>query len=89
MKRAIQFIALVVVLTGLSGCVTQRACCPRSCDESRQPCCRECGGRGCRSCRGDAGDPGNGLAGGAVAYPYYTTRGPRDFLDKNPQSIGP
>jgi hypothetical protein len=25
----------------------------------------------------------------AVAYPYYTTRGPRDFLDKNPQSIGP
>ena len=25
----------------------------------------------------------------AVAYPYYTTRGPRDFLDRNPQSIGP
>jgi hypothetical protein len=26
---------------------------------------------------------------GAVAYPYYTTRGPRDFLAKNPPSIGP
>jgi hypothetical protein len=26
---------------------------------------------------------------GAVAYPYYTTRGPRDFLAKNPTSIGP
>jgi hypothetical protein len=26
---------------------------------------------------------------GAVAYPYYTTRGPRDFLAKNPGSIGP
>ncbi|MEI6037859.1 MAG: hypothetical protein WCQ91_08050 [Planctomycetota bacterium] len=26
---------------------------------------------------------------GAVAYPYYTTRGPRDFLAKNPASIGP
>lgn len=23
-----------------------------------------------------------------VAYPYYTTRGPRDFLDSNPPSIG-
>ncbi|MEN1678004.1 MAG: hypothetical protein AAGJ46_00315 [Planctomycetota bacterium] len=26
---------------------------------------------------------------GAVAYPYYTTRGPRDFLAKNPMPIGP
>ena len=26
---------------------------------------------------------------GAVAYPSYTTRGPRDFLAKNPPSIGP
>ena len=26
---------------------------------------------------------------GAVAYPYYTTRGPRDFLAKKPASIGP
>jgi hypothetical protein len=24
-----------------------------------------------------------------VAYPYYTTRGPRDFLVDNPPSIGP
>jgi hypothetical protein len=24
-----------------------------------------------------------------VAYPYYTNRGPRDFLDPNPPSIGP
>ncbi len=23
-----------------------------------------------------------------VAYPYYTTRGPRDFLQRNPPSIG-
>ena len=26
---------------------------------------------------------------GAYAYPYYTTRGPRDFLMDNPGSIGP
>jgi hypothetical protein len=25
----------------------------------------------------------------AVAYPYYTTRGPRDFLVDNPPTIGP
>ena len=24
-----------------------------------------------------------------VAYPYYTTRGPRDFLMANPPTIGP
>lgn len=30
----------------------------------------------------------NGPA-GAVAYPYYTHRGPRDFLANNPPSIGP
>jgi hypothetical protein len=26
---------------------------------------------------------------GQVAYPYYTTRGPRDFLLDNPPSVGP
>ncbi len=30
-----------------------------------------------------------GPASGAVTYPYYTTRGPRDFLASNPRSIGP
>jgi len=25
----------------------------------------------------------------AVTYPYYTTRGPRDFFQDNPLSIGP
>jgi hypothetical protein len=26
---------------------------------------------------------------GGVAYPYYTTRGPRDFLARTPRDIGP
>lgn len=26
---------------------------------------------------------------GAVAYPYYTNRGPRDFFADNPRNIGP
>jgi hypothetical protein len=25
----------------------------------------------------------------AITYPYYTTRGPRDFLQDNPRTIGP
>lgn len=33
------------------------------------------------------GDPGPATA--TVAYPYYTLRGPRDFLAKNPRGIGP
>lgn len=36
---------------------------------------------------GHAGGPG-GPATAQVAYPYYTTRGPRDFLVDNPPTIG-
>lgn len=38
---------------------------------------------GTRTFNGPSGPPT-----GAVAYPYYTTRGPRDFLVDNPPSIG-
>jgi len=31
---------------------------------------------------------GGGATSAQVAYPYYTTRGPRDFLINNPPSIG-
>jgi len=68
-------------------------------DPNQQAPCRACGGRGCRLCRGGIdgrdgdGDGSEGFTAGpptgAVAYPYYTTRGPRDFLARNPQSIGP
>ena len=60
--------------------------------------CRTCGlgmggGLGGRIAgRHIAGEPVAGPAGpptAAVTYPYYTTRGPRDFLAKNPKSIGP
>jgi hypothetical protein len=50
------------------------------------PRCRHCGDKGCEQCRPVA-DPGPQV--GAVAYPYYNLRGPRDFLERNPQSIGP
>jgi len=55
--------------------------------------CRECGGRGCRlCCRGrECERPcvAPGPPSGTITYPYYTNRGPRDFLAKNPTSIGP
>ncbi len=59
--------------------------------------CHNCGNQG-DSCPGAAAgvrcrqhseqgqqqvDPG-----GVVSYPYYTTRGPRNFLETHPQSIG-
>ena len=55
--------------------------------------CGGCAAGGCgaghgRRARRTANGP-NGPAVGAVSYPYYTTRGPRDFLDPNPPSIGP
>ena len=107
MKRALFSLLTVVVLAGLTGCVTQHgrrpwACMGGSCAQAPEngqscndPCdkcrgCRECGGRGCRLCRGQGEEAvAAGPATGAVAYPYYTTRGPRDFLAKNPPSIGP
>ncbi len=35
------------------------------------------------------GGAGGAGATAAYAYPYYTTRGPRDFFINNPPSIGP
>jgi hypothetical protein len=43
-----------------------------------------CGNRGRKAAVQPQGPPQ-----AAVAYPYYTTRGPRDFFANNPNSIGP
>lgn len=61
--------------------------------------CGNCGGAGCPCC---AAGPGCCCASGdhrynfapgpptaQTAYPYYTVRGPRDFLQNNPQPLGP
>jgi hypothetical protein len=52
-----------------------------------KPCCKPCCGR-CRG-KGEQEAAEAGPPAGAVTYPYYTTRGPRDFYAKNPGSIGP
>ena len=60
------------------------------CPSERQRCCRLCNGAGCKACNEEQAAGGDGgAATGAVTYPYYTTRGPRDFYAKNPRSIGP
>ena len=62
-----------------------------SCDDPCDEC--ECRGHGCHLCRragrGEVAEAPAGPAVGGVTYPYYTNRGPRDFLAKNPPSIGP
>jgi hypothetical protein len=42
-----------------------------------------------RRCESGYCGGGQGPMQGAVTYPYYTTRGPRDFFHPNPPSIGP
>jgi hypothetical protein len=72
-------------------------CCPTdgtACDDGA---CGGLWGKLCKSCKGkkakrpplppqefNAGPPD-----AQVAYPYYTIRGPRDYLARNPSSIGP
>ncbi len=109
MKRAIYSVLTVVILVGLTGCVTQHgrrpiACMGGSCAQAPENCqscdpgdncddpgrpvrCRFCRDRGCERCRGEGFTPGPPA--GTITYPYYTTRGPRDFLANNPPSIGP
>jgi hypothetical protein len=52
--------------------------------------CDGCGRVGCGGrCRGDGCGAAPGPPIGAITYPYYTVRGPRDFLARNPRPIGP
>ena len=101
MKRTMFSLLAVVILVGLTGCVARHgrlpwACTGDSCVQTSEDCdecvdpgrCRACRGHGCGRCRGEeAINPGPST--GTVTYPYYTTRGPRDFLADNPPSIGP
>jgi hypothetical protein len=78
---------------------------PGSCAASPETCdgcgvagrCRLLAGmRLCDRCSGGSGLHGRrdgtftpGPPAGAVTYPYYTVRGPRDFLARDPRPIGP
>jgi hypothetical protein len=105
MKRTIFVMLAVVALAVTTGClkrqcrengcttggcsVAEPSCCDRGCTmkDPGHERCRLLRDRGCEQAAPAA--PAAGPATGAVAYPYYNLRGPRDFLERNPQSIGP
>jgi hypothetical protein len=97
-------LALIVTSIGCATCncnkcrqgplARRNACGPAGCGPLAGRLNGGAGGPG--GCRlGGAGgqhgcfQPYSGPQAAAVAYPYYTTRGPRDFLMNNPPSIGP
>ncbi len=87
MKRGLFVLLALVALGGLTGCMRQNVA--RNGDD---PCVQECG-RHCRRPFGH-GQGGPGVQPeqppvAAVTYPYYTLRGPRDFLQREPSPIGP
>jgi hypothetical protein len=73
-----------------AGCQSGEAARDDGADPAKKHCCRLFG-RGAKQpaepSEQAAAAPGPPT--GAITYPYYTVRGPRDFLAKNPQSIGP
>ena len=66
-------------------------CGPDGCATGPAPC----GPKGCclagEEGPGGVNDPASyaGPPTGAVTYPYYTNRGPRDYLARSPRGIGP
>lgn len=86
-----------------TGCCDS-GCCGAGCCDCACNGCDSCQDGGCKLSQMAASNgpsmcplgPGDsvydfnpGPPSGQTAYPYYTTRGPRDFLMANPPSIGP
>jgi hypothetical protein len=59
------------------------------CDDPNGYPGRLCSHQRCRRFPRDPGCPVAAPAGAAITYPYYTVRGPRDFLARSPRPIGP
>jgi hypothetical protein len=98
MRRSLAALVLLATLLGLSaGCARLRGMTPgwfagtcRNCPEDCAACEPACPGGGCGLLGGrgqEAFTPGPPT--GTVTYPYYTVRGPRDFLAEDPRGIGP
>lgn len=91
-------VAAVVSMTGCTCCNWLNGSCA-NCPETCQSCdgcaasgaCDPCIGCGRLGCHGFGGRRAfaPGPPSGTITYPYYTTRGPRDFLAQNPPGIGP
>jgi hypothetical protein len=97
MNRKLLTLAILALLPATVGCLQRNTCSPDG-----QCGCGNGGGvlgslmapisqeihasQGWRHQRPELGPPGPPSA--QVGYPYYTLRGPRDFLADNPPSIG-
>ncbi len=80
MRHTFLVLAASSFLALLAGCACNNNCCNNSCPGNAA---------GVRCHQQPCEQPQQAGPGGAVSYPYYTTRGPRDFLETHPQSIGP
>lgn len=96
MKRAF-LIIVAVMITAATGCAGRQCACgnggcgpgplrPRGWAVHRDQGGGLLAGHHGRNGQEEAGP--DGMSSAAVAYPYYTTRGPRDFFANNPPSIG-
>ena len=92
MKSAMFALLAAAMIVGSSGCRSLNPLCRGGDNEAAG--CASGGGGGRLLGRGGCADGGcdvgyqPGPPTGQVAYPYYTTRGPRDFLARNPRSVG-
>ena len=96
MRYMVLSLLAAIMIAGSTGCHTTApfvggGCSGGSCGQPAEGGCANCSSRGGyrgrkHARREDAGPAGPPV--GAVSYPYYTTRGPRDFLMNNPPSIG-
>ncbi len=102
MKRPWLALCLATVMVANVGCCLSRCGSPcSSCGTPNCHDCRnegpECGGHGCgirgalaargRCADGACEDGPAGPPAATVSYPYYTVRGPRDFLSSNPGGV--
>jgi hypothetical protein len=92
MRRLVYGLAFLGLISAFTGC--QSAC--NECRGCRGGLLHHGGHHGAHGAAGSVNGhhyrPETDPAGGPVpqyAYPYYTIRGPRDFLVDNPPSIGP
>jgi hypothetical protein len=93
MKRALMAVILAAVVSSSGGCclLDRLFCCNRGCGRGWDAGHGGCGGgAACNDCgSGGMASNGSGVGQGMVTYPYYTNRGPRDFLACKPGDIGP
>ncbi len=92
MKSAMFALLAAAMIVGSSGCCSLNPFCNGGGKETAG--CATCGGGGPLLGRRGCADGGCEVAyqpgppTAQVANPYYTLRGPRDFLARNPRSVG-